>query len=58
MHGSHVSVYIDDILVFTDDLESHLAALDELFRRFVKAGITLNFSKCQFLKNEIDYLGF
>ena len=50
--------YLDDILIFSKSKESHLATLDELFKRLAKAGLSLNLGKCEFGKDSLDYLGF
>ena len=50
--------YLDDILLFSKSKESHLATLEELFKRLSKAGLSINLSKCEFGKTSLDYLGF
>ncbi|KAK3093847.1 hypothetical protein FSP39_020940 [Pinctada imbricata] len=49
--------YLDDVVVASATLETHLSDLDELFDRFRKAGLKLNPFKCSFAQNEIIYLG-
>ena len=55
--GSFVLVYLDDILVFSNTAEDHLAHLDWVFNRFLDQGYFLNPKKCEFNKPEIRYLG-
>ena len=51
--------YIDDILVVKKGtFDEHLAQLDEIFRRCLKANLKMNPLKCRFGLNEIDYLGY
>ena len=50
-------VYLDDILIFSKDWESHLMHLRHVFERLEKAKISLKLSKCEFAKNEIQFLG-
>lgn len=50
-------VYLDDIVVYTNDWADHLATLQEVFRRLSAASLTLNLSKCEFGKGTIIYLG-
>ena len=50
-------VYLDDILIFSKDWESHLMHLRHVFDRLEKARISLKLSKCEFAKNEIQFLG-
>ena len=49
--------YLDDILVFSPDLESHLEHLRLLFERLRSADLKLKEVKCNFLKKHIQYLG-
>ena len=51
-------VYVDDILVFSSSFEEHLKHLDQVFSRLRNANLKLNPSKCDFVKEEIKYLGF
>ena len=49
--------YLDDILVFSPDMESHLEHLRLLFQRLRSADLKLKEVKCNFLKKHIQYLG-
>ena len=49
--------YLDDILVFSPDMESHLEHLRLLFERLQNADLKLKEVKCNFLKKCIQYLG-
>ena len=49
--------YLDDILVFSPDMESHLKHLRTLFKRLRSADLKLKEIKCNFLKKHIQYLG-
>ena len=49
--------FIDDILVATKDVPSHMKALDKVLQRLAHHNLTLNFQKCSFLVNECKYLG-
>ena len=49
--------YLDDILVFSPDMESHLEHLRLLFKRLRAADLKLKEVKCNFLKRHIQYLG-
>ena len=49
--------YLDDILIFSPDTETHLKHLDILFQRLREAGLKLKESKCNFLKAHVQYLG-
>ena len=52
-----VSIYIDDILVFSETLEQHLSHLKLVMDRLTEAGLKLKPSKCLFVQNEVNYLG-
>ena len=50
-------VYIDDILVASEDVETHKQHLQELFQRLKDYGLVINLSKSQFGCDTIDFLG-
>ena len=50
-------VYLDDVLVTGPTEDEHLQTLDRVLERLVQAGFRLKESKCQFLSDEVDYLG-
>lgn len=43
--------YIDDIIVFSKTFEEHLQHFERLLAVFLKKGIRLSLSKCNFAKN-------
>ena len=49
--------YLDDILVYSPDMEMHLEHLRTLFMRLREADLKLKEVKCNFLKKHIQYLG-
>ena len=49
--------YLDDILVFSPDMETCLKHLRFLFERLRSADLKLKEVKCNFLKKHIQYLG-
>lgn len=53
----HTDNYIDDVIVHTNDWETHLVELTELFARMKKAGFTLRPSKCVLGSKNIEFLG-
>ena len=54
---NHVLAYLDDVVVHSKDLESHMVHLKDVMERFERAGLKLKMSKCQFLKPEVSFLG-
>ena len=49
--------YLDDILVYSTDMETHLEHLRKLFLKLREADLKLKEVKCNFLKKHIQYLG-
>ena len=52
-----MSAYIDDVLVFSQDLQDHLQHLRLVIQRIQSAGLKLKLSKCHFLRSEVEYMG-
>ena len=50
--------YLDDLLICSADVESHLSTLDTLFQRLSSNGLTLALDKCEFGRSTVDYLGY
>jgi hypothetical protein len=57
LHWQGVLVYLDDILIHADQVESCLELVKEVFRRLRQANLTINLKKCQFLPESMKYLG-
>ena len=55
--GSFAMGYMDDILVFSPDEETHLKHLKLIFTRLKKARLKIKLSKCSFFKKNLHYLG-
>ena len=49
--------YLDDIIIFSNTKEEHLAHIEEIFKRLEAADLKMKRSKCDFLKKHIHYLG-
>lgn len=52
-----VTVYLDDILIFSKDLSEHRTVVKEVLRRLEANDLYLRPEKCEFEKEEMDYLG-
>jgi transposase InsO family protein len=50
-------VYLDDIIVFSKTFQEHLDRLELVFQRLQEYGLKLKPSKCNFLQDEVKYLG-
>ena len=57
LHLSCCIIYLDDIIVFSDNPKVHLRRLKGVFAKLDKAGLKLKPSKCEFFKTKITYLG-
>ena len=53
----HVDSYVDDIVIYTSDWESHLESLKMVFERIRDAGLTIRPTKCEIGHAVIDLLG-
>lgn len=51
------SVYLDDVVVYSEDWGSHMSSLKAVCQRLTKASLTLNLAKCEFGKATVTYLG-
>ena len=59
LHGlSFVTIYLDDILVYSKDEETHREHLDIVFKRLLDAGLTLRGMKCHIGMSTVQYLGY
>ncbi len=50
-------IYLDDIIIFGEDVEQCIERLAEVFQRLQDYGLKLKPSKCQLLKDEVLFLG-
>jgi len=50
-------VYINDIIIVGKSFEEHLHNLHQVFERLRQAGLKLQPQKCQFLQQEVKFLG-
>src|SRR5271154_2786694 len=53
----HVVVYMDNILVFTKDLEEHRRIVNEVLKRLKENDLFLKSQKCFFEQKEVKFLG-
>lgn len=55
---NEIVIYLDDILLATADETSHMKLLERVLIRLREYRLELRMSKCKFLFNEVDYLGY
>src|SRR5271168_188458 len=54
----HVTVYLDYILIYSDDPAEHTKHVREVLRRLRKHGLYARPDKCRFSTDSVEYLGF
>uniref|UniRef100_A0AAZ3NPL7 ribonuclease H n=1 Tax=Oncorhynchus tshawytscha TaxID=74940 RepID=A0AAZ3NPL7_ONCTS len=54
----HVVCFMDDILVSAPTIGEHLVVLDKVMSRLEKYGVRMKRSKCEFLQDSVEYLGY
>jgi len=50
-------VYLDDIIVFSPDFDSHVERFKEIFRRLRAANVKLHIKKCSLFQQRVQFLG-
>jgi len=53
-----VVVYLDDILIYSDDITQHWSHVKEVLKRLRKAGLYTKAEKCEFHSDSVEYLGY
>jgi hypothetical protein len=51
------TAYIDDILIYSDNLEDHKKHVNFVLETLKGAGLQLDIDKCEFHQTEVKYLG-
>jgi len=52
-----VIVFLDDILIYSTDLEAHVQHVRTVFDQLRQHQLFLKLSKCSFAQSQLDYLG-
>ena len=52
----HVVVYIDDVLIMSDDFQEHLAHVGKVLTTLREHGVKVKLSKCSWFSREVEYL--
>uniref|UniRef100_A0A9J7ZJ87 Gypsy retrotransposon integrase-like protein 1 n=1 Tax=Cyprinus carpio carpio TaxID=630221 RepID=A0A9J7ZJ87_CYPCA len=50
-------IYLDDVVVFSPDFDSHLHHLEQVFRKLHDHGLKLQPRKCKLFQQQVTYLG-
>ncbi len=56
--GKGLLLYLDDLIVVSKDLDSHVQQLSLIFQNLTQADLKVKFTKCEFLKSRIEFLGY
>ena len=56
--GKCIVVYLDDILIFSRNIDEHWRHLRWALEKLKEAKLYGRLHKCEFLKDHVDYLGF
>ena len=51
-----IVVYLDDILIYSDDIRQHWSHVKEVLKRLRKAGLYAKAEKCEFHSDSVEYL--
>jgi hypothetical protein len=51
-------VYLDDILIYSKDQETHVHHVRQVLQRLREWGLYAKLSKCEFHTNKVEFLGF
>lgn len=51
-------MYVDDLLIASETWEEHLTHINKVMKALINANMRLKLTKCQFVKPEINFLGF
>jgi len=53
-----IVVYLDDILIYSNDITQHQKHIKEVLKRLRKAGLYVKAEKCEFHSDSVEYLGY
>lgn len=56
--GRYCFVYIDDVIIFSQDKEDHLKHVEAVLKSLLEANMRVSVEKSKFFKTELEYLGF
>ena len=57
LNFTHLLIYLDDLIIFSKTFDEHLERLQLVFDRLQEHGLKLKPSKCQLMRQEVQYLG-
>ena len=57
MQWGRAVLYLKDIIMFSETIEKHMKRVEEILMRLKKANLMLKTSKCQFFKQQVEFIG-
>jgi len=54
----YIVVYLNDILIYSDDITQHRSHVKEVLNRLQKAGLYVKAEKCEFYSDSVKYLDY
>lgn len=57
LYFTHLLIYLDDLIIVSKTFDEHLERLQLVFNWFQEHGLKLKPSKCQLMRQEVQYLG-
>ena len=57
INNNFLSIFIDDIICYSDSLDLHIQRLEQLFQCFAEKGLKLKPKKCEIGMTQVDFLG-
>ncbi|KIM34691.1 hypothetical protein M413DRAFT_33097 [Hebeloma cylindrosporum] len=54
--SGHIIIYMDDILIFTDDIPMHQLLMRQVLQVLLDNNLSLKLEKCVFEVEEVEYL--
>lgn len=55
--GIRCFVYMDDIIIYSPNLETHLQDISKILQTLKDANLKIQCDKCEFLRKEVEFLG-
>ena len=53
-----IVVYLDNILIYSDDITQHPSHVNKVLKRLQKLGLYVKTEKCEFHSDSMEYLGY
>ena len=54
----YVIIYLDDILIYLNNMSEHHQYVKEVLKHLCKAGLYAKAEKCEFHSKSVEYLGY